>query len=435
MRFVLAHPLILQLGCAALVAASFFCYRALGRDLLPAMDEGGFILDYLMPAGSSLDDTNKVLLGVEKILAATPEVESTSRRTGLQLGLAAVTEANQGDFSVRLKRDAQPRHRRDHLRCAREGQGQISAAGCRVHSDASGHDRRFDRFARADGDQAVFAQDPNLLKEWAPKVADKVKKIKGVVDVEDGIENTISGPAIVMNVDPVIAARAGFTPEEVELDASAILQGEPATTPVVVNDRAYTIRVRFPEDTRGNLEEIRNTVITSSSSGKTATLGSLAEFKDEAGQTEIIRENLQRRVAVTGRFEGMSLGTGMEAVQQAVAGDGSPAGDPGSVRRPLCGAAEIVQGSGGGAGAGGGAGVHGAADRVPHVLRARGDSGFGAALDLRRVRRAAGDRDLLQHLLLHGTDHGHRNRGEERNSAAGRRPEIPVRRDGARAKP
>src|SRR5260370_11689528 len=105
LRFVLAYPIALAAGCVALIVASFFCYRALGSDLLPAMDEGGFILDYLMPAGSSLDDTNEVLLGVEKILASTPEVEGTSRRTGLQLGLAAVTEANNGDFTVRLKRD------------------------------------------------------------------------------------------------------------------------------------------------------------------------------------------------------------------------------------------------------------------------------------------------------------------------------------------
>src|SRR4029077_6566603 len=60
---------------------------------------------YLMPAGSSLADTNQVLLGVEKLLGATPEVESNSRRTGLQLGVFAVTEANNGDFLVRLKRD------------------------------------------------------------------------------------------------------------------------------------------------------------------------------------------------------------------------------------------------------------------------------------------------------------------------------------------
>jgi len=144
--------------------------------------------------------------------------------------------------------------------------------------------------------------------------------IKEVVDVKDGIENTVSGPAIVMNVDPVVAARSGFTPQEIELDASAILQGEPATTPVVVNDRSYTIRIRFPEDTRATLDQIRNTLITSTSTGKTATLGSVAQFQDEAGQTEIRREDLQRDIAVTGRFdEGVSLGTGMQLVQQAVA--------------------------------------------------------------------------------------------------------------------
>jgi multidrug efflux pump subunit AcrB len=121
-----------------------------------------------------------------------------------------------------------------------------------------------------------------------------------------------------MKVDPVVAARSGFTPQEIELDASAMLQGEPATTPVVVNDRAYTIRVRFPENTRTTLDQIRNTLITSSSTGKTATLGSLAEFHDEAGQTEILRENLLRYVAVTGRFEGISLGKGIELVQKAV---------------------------------------------------------------------------------------------------------------------
>jgi multidrug efflux pump subunit AcrB len=170
----------------------------------------------------------------------------------------------------------------------------------------------------------LFSPDPNLLKDWAPKIAAKIKKLTGVTDVKDGIENTISGPAVVINVDPVIAARAGFTPQEIELDASAILQGEPATAPVVVNDRSYQIRVRFPDHVRSTLEQIQDTIITSSATGKTATLGSVATFKNESGQTEIRRENLQRYVAVTGRFEGVSLGKGMAAVQQAVAEMGVP---------------------------------------------------------------------------------------------------------------
>jgi len=88
-----------------LIVGSYFCYNALGSDLLPAMDEGGFILDYLTPAGASLAETNRQIGIVEQILRSTPEVASTSRRTGLELGLAAVTEANKGDIAVKLKRD------------------------------------------------------------------------------------------------------------------------------------------------------------------------------------------------------------------------------------------------------------------------------------------------------------------------------------------
>ena len=86
----------------------------------------------------------------------------------------------------------------------------------------------------------LFSQDPKQLEEWAPRVADAIRKIDGVVDMLNGIDNTISGPAVTFQVDPSVAARAGFTAEEVALDASAILEGEPAPTPVVANDRAYT---------------------------------------------------------------------------------------------------------------------------------------------------------------------------------------------------
>ncbi len=316
LKFALARPLVVAVSCLLLVGVSYFGFTALGSDLLPEIDEGAFVLDYLMPAGSSLEDTNAVLLGVEKILAKIPEVSTTSRRTGLQLGLAAVTEANTGDFLIRLKNDRE----RGMDEVISDARKQVNAAYPQL-------DVEFIQILQdMIGDLSnspepieikMFAQDPALLKKWSPKVADRIKKIPVVKDVKDGIENTISGSAIVMRVDPVIAARSGFTPQEIELDASAILQGEPASTPVVVNDRSYTIRVRFPESTRVNLEQIKNTMIVSST-GKNATLGSLAKFEDEAGQTEIRRENLLRNVAVTGRFEGVSLGQGIRQVQAAV---------------------------------------------------------------------------------------------------------------------
>jgi multidrug efflux pump subunit AcrB len=137
------------------------------------------------------------------------------------------------------------------------------------------------------------------------------------VDILNGIENTTSGPAVTYQVNPAVAARGGFTPEEIALDAAAILGGEPAATPVILNDRAYTIRVRFPEQSRSSLDRMSNTLVTSST-GRTATLGSLATLVTEPGQTEIRRENLQRLVQVTARLEGADLGSGIAAVQKAV---------------------------------------------------------------------------------------------------------------------
>ena len=316
LRFTLEHKLVLAVFSILLIGGSWWCYNHTGSDLLPAMDEGGFIIDYIMPAGSSLEETNRVITHVEKILRATPEVENTSRRTGMQLGLAQVTEANTGDISVKLKADRK-----------RTGEEVIADVRDKIKNAEPVLDVEFPQLLQdMIGDLTsapepvvikLFSQDPVLLEQWATSVGDTIKKIPGVVDVLNGIENTISGPATVFNVDQVMTARAGFSPQEVELDASAILQGEPASNPVVVNDRSYTIRVRFPEATRQTLDTIRDTMLISGT-GKTATIGSLASVAEIPGQTEIRRDNLQRNFQVTARFEGMNLGDGMKKVQAAI---------------------------------------------------------------------------------------------------------------------
>ena len=316
MEAVLKRPLLLAASSVVIVILSFVCYKLLGSDLLPEMDEGGFILDYWTPPGSSLAESDRILQHMEEIVRSQPEVENTSRRTGLQLGLAAVTEANRGDFTVKLKRD----RKRDIDEVISDIRSEIEQTepAAKVEFIQVLQDMIGDLSSQPEPIVIkLFSQDPKLLANTAPRVADAIQKVHGVVDVLDGIENTISGPATTFQINPAVAARAGFTPEEVAVDASAILEGEPASTPVVVNDRAYTIRVRFPEDARATLERMSNTLLTSAS-GRTATLGSLATVTSDPGQTEIRRENLQRLVEVTGRFEGVDLGSGIAAVKKTV---------------------------------------------------------------------------------------------------------------------
>jgi len=241
LRRALERPLLLAGGSVLLIVISYFCYQALGTDLLPAMEEGGFIVDYIMPPGSSLAETNRVVNHAIQIISSEPEVESTSRRTGMQLGLAAVTEANTGDISVKLKPD--------HTRSSEEV---IADLRVKIKQAEPELDTEFPQLLQdMIGDLTsapepvvikLFSEDGDLLAKTGPKVADAISQIKGVVDVKDGVENATSGPAVNYQIDPAVTARAGFAADEVAIDASAILEGEPATNPVVVSDRAYRSR-------------------------------------------------------------------------------------------------------------------------------------------------------------------------------------------------
>jgi CzcA family heavy metal efflux pump len=316
LEWALAKPLWLGAACLLLVVGTYAGYKALGSDLLPEMDEGGFILDYWSPAGSSLTETNRMLAHVERILWSMPEVESTSRRTGLELGLAAVTEANRGDFTVKLK----TKRSRGIDEIIGDVRGQINRTEpeldvefVQVLQDMIG-----DLSNAPEPIQIkIFSPDQALLTQLGPRVGDAIGKIPGVVDVKNGVEDTISGPATSFHVDPVFAARFGFTPSEVSQDATAILDGVPAADPLIANGRPYTIRVRLGDEHRSSLDAIQNTVFNSAT-GHTASLGSMAAIEQLPPQNEIRRENLQRMVAVTGRLEGSDLGSAMAKVRQTV---------------------------------------------------------------------------------------------------------------------
>jgi CzcA family heavy metal efflux pump len=312
----LNRPFVLLGLCVLLVGGTWLSYNALGSDLLPEMDEGGFILDYIMPAGSSLTETNRVLDHVQQILRDMPEVESTSRRTGLQMGLAAVTEANTGDITVKLK--------------TKRGRGideVIADARAEIKKTEPELDVEFTQVLQdMIGDLSnapepiqikVFANNPALLNDLGPRIGTAISKIGGVVDVQNGIDNTISGPATNFQIDPSVAARLGFTPMEVAEDATSILDGVTTTDPLIANGRPYTVRVRLGDETRQSLETIQNTVFNSAG-GKLATLGSLAQITQLPPQNEIKRENLQQLITVTARLEGSDLGTAISRVQKTI---------------------------------------------------------------------------------------------------------------------
>ena len=316
LRRALEKPAVLFIACALLIVGIYVGYSSLGSDLLPEMDEGGFILDYIMPPGSSLAETDRVLQHVERILTKTPEVESISRRTGLQMGLAAVTEANTGDITVKLK----TKRDRGIDEVIADVRGEIKKTEPELDVEFTQvlQDMIGDLSNAPEPIQIkLFNPNPAVLEDVATRVSDTIKKQSGVVDVLDGLENTISGPAVSFQVDPSTAQRLGFTVQEITTDATAIVEGVPATVSLIASGRPYTIRVRYPEANRSSISAMEDTLVNSAT-GHLATLRSLAATTQLPGQQEIRRENLQRDVVVTGRLEGSDLGSAIKRIQSAV---------------------------------------------------------------------------------------------------------------------
>ena len=283
------------------------------------MDEGGFILDYIMPAGSSLTETNRVLEHVERILRSIPEVESTSRRTGLQMGLAAVTEANTGDFTVKLK--AKRSRGIDDVMDDVRSQIKATEPELDVEFTQVLQDMINDLSNAPEPIQIkIFSDDEAVASAARPpsRRCHQQDPRRGRRRERHRQHHQRTGhqlPGRSQLSPRASASRRPKSPKMQRRSSTAL----PTNDPLIANGRPYTIRVRLGDDHRNSLDAIENTVFNSAS-GHTATLGSLATVQQLPPQNEIRRENLQRLVVVTGRLEGSDLGTAMAKVQQTVAG-------------------------------------------------------------------------------------------------------------------
>lgn len=305
------------LGIIGLVLVfSFVVYSALGTEFLPAFDEGAFILDYVAPPGSSLQETNRMLNHVEEMLKDTPEVESFSRRTGLQLGLFGVTEPNTGDFAVKMK----PGHKRATEEVIDDLRGQIESSEPSLDVEFIGvlSDLIGDLASSPEPIEIkLFSDDKEALQEKAEEVEASIKKINGVVDTLSGV--VVSGPAITFRIDPQKAAQFGVNTTDIANAAETAMTGDPASS-ILEHGRLITVRVTLPAETRNSLDTIKALPIRSSN-GSQFRLDQVADIQYDKGQTEINRDGLRQSVAVTARITGSDLGGTINKIKARLARD------------------------------------------------------------------------------------------------------------------
>ena len=306
---MLRRPWLALLFVIPFLILGYIGYQKVGSGFMPAMDEGGFVLDYVATPGTALAETDRILRGIEDILKATPEVETYSRRTGLGLG-GGLVEANEGDFFVRLHGG--------NRRPADEVMDEIRE---KINKTAPALDiEMFQLMEDMIGDLTavpepieikLYSDNDKLLTQLAPKIATAIGEIPGVVDTKDGL--TLAGDALTLTVDRDKAAIEGLDVESIGKQLSSAMDGEVATE-VQRGPKMIGVRVGLPIQTRASLAVLQQLPLRASD-GHLVPLNRVASVRIDSGQPQITRDNLKLMVPVTGRIAGRDLGSTIRDLQ------------------------------------------------------------------------------------------------------------------------
>lgn len=311
-RWFILRPFVSIIIIAAAVLAIIFVPPLLETGFLPEMDEGSIVLDYWSPPGTSLDETDRMLRQVEKIIVKQPEVAAYSRRTGTEMGFF-ITEPNKGDYLISLKKE-------------RDKSTEEVISDLRKKIAANQPALRID-FGQVIGDMLgdlmtsvqpieikIFGDDQQKLQTLSKQIAGVVEGIKGTADVNDGI--IIAGPSV--SIDPHYSklAQYNITPASLQFQLQTALEGNIIGN-MLEREQLSPIRMVYPGNRGLNVTGIQNQTVFVPS-GKLIPISELADVQLKPGDAEVNRENLQSIGVISARLEGADLGSVMPAIQKNI---------------------------------------------------------------------------------------------------------------------
>ncbi|NNM59235.1 MAG: efflux RND transporter permease subunit [Legionellales bacterium] len=312
LKKLFSQPQLLLWIILPVILLGFLAYHYVGSGFMPVMDEGGFNLDYVAPAGTSLSETDRLVTQIEQQINTIPDIESYSRRTGLTFGGAdPYSDPNQGDFIIRLK--PYPRRSVDVV---------INDLRSKIEQNIPGIDIEFAQLMEdmignltevpQPIEIKIFSDNESALLESATKIADVISHINGVVDIVNGIHSM--GGELNIYVDPAKAALQGMNPSSMINMLGTDLTGTIATN-LPENQRMVGVRVLNSMSSWSTQDELAR-LILAAPDGHLFPLKSVATLTEKAGQAQISRENLQSMIAVTARINGRDMGSVIKDIEQ-----------------------------------------------------------------------------------------------------------------------
>jgi CzcA family heavy metal efflux pump len=311
--FFILRPWLSGIIIAVLIVLIIIILPKLQTGFLPEMDEGSIVLDYSSPPGTNLEETDKELREVEKIIVSIPEVEAYSRRTGTQMGFF-ITEPNRGDYLIQLK----SKRKRTTNQVIEDIRKRVEATqpALRIDFGQVINDMLGDLMTSVQPIEIkVFGEDKKKLQELSKQVAALVEKTKGAADVFDGI--VIAGPSISIQPDFTKQAQFGISSANLQYQIQTSLEGNVIGN-IFEKEQVSAVRLVYPGSRKLSVEDINKLQIFLPD-GRLKPISELATVTINPGDAEIERENLQSMGVITARLQNRDLGSVMKDIQKTIA--------------------------------------------------------------------------------------------------------------------
>lgn len=329
LQWTLQHRALVLGGTLGLLVLSFAIVPFLGTEFMPAMDQEMIMLQVKMPVGTSLEETNRVVTMVERLMAQEPEVVNVSVQVGSQaeenpadmaggmsttgshegllwVGLKPLRERNLSDVEVMEKiRRKLPKLKDVKFESLDLGQAMMGGATAPVEIK-------------------IFGKEIDILKQVGDNIVERIRDVEGLRDVTHSLAE--GKPEYHINIDREKASRMGLKVSQVGNVIQTASLGKVATRYREGNEE-IDIRVRFEEKFRDNLEDIRSIPIMTPLNTM-ISLGEVAAITLGEGPIRINRENQARVITVTGNIVGRDLGSVVKDIRGRIADieSGLPAG-------------------------------------------------------------------------------------------------------------
>ena len=298
-------------GTILLFVIALGTFFTLGRSFLPSFNEGSFTINVSSLPGISLEESDALGRRAEELLLQVPEIQTVARKTGR-------AELDEHALGVNVSEIEAPFELKDRSRSevvndVREKLSTISGANIEIGQPIS---HRID--AMLSGTEAniaikLFGTDLNQMFTIGNQIKEAIQGIPGLVDLK--VEQQIERPQFTITPKRELMAQYGIPLPELEEYVNVMLGGE-AVSEVYDDGKRFDLTVKASNESRATMEDIRNLMIDAGD--KKVPLSHIAEIRSVTGPNTINRENVQRKIVISGNVADRDLGSIVKDIQEKV---------------------------------------------------------------------------------------------------------------------